>query len=88
MTEELERKVQSLENDLQLRTAQINDLQAKIVDNDEGSWHFLIFGKVDITYHSREDLVLWYMFVGISCSMLATSYCILLDIFVFILQLF
>nr|XP_053635684.1 chromosome-associated kinesin KIF4A-like [Cherax quadricarinatus] len=35
MVTELENKISELENDLQLRTAQINDLQAKIVDDDE-----------------------------------------------------
>ncbi|XP_042881308.1 chromosome-associated kinesin KIF4-like isoform X2 [Penaeus japonicus] len=35
LTADLETKVKSLENDLQLRTAQINDLQSKIMDGDE-----------------------------------------------------
>ncbi|XP_047474960.1 chromosome-associated kinesin KIF4-like isoform X2 [Penaeus chinensis] len=35
LTTELETKIKNLENDLQLRTAQINDLQSKIMDGDE-----------------------------------------------------
>ncbi|XP_027230346.2 chromosome-associated kinesin KIF4-like isoform X2 [Penaeus vannamei] len=35
LTAELETKIKNLENDLQLRTAQINDLQSKIMDGDE-----------------------------------------------------
>lgn len=54
LTADLESKKKNLEDDLQLRTAQISDLQSKIMDDDEGTYHVCFFINHLIFTHDFE----------------------------------
>ncbi|KAK7067055.1 Chromosome-associated kinesin kif4a [Halocaridina rubra] len=71
MTADVEAKKKSLEDDLQLRTAQISDLQSKIMDDDEEAIAKKRFDSLQSMTESKYAMA--YLFDAAVCSQVSCS---------------